>query len=395
MLRARETRVESSRFPRGGLSGIRFAVRHLRHGLLLVVLSALIVVAAAATPASAQAGADDTARFLAGLEPSPSSPLAPLARDAAWQAHARSMNQAWGELDRRQLARARVWSLANLDRPSPVMFYMFSGPDFPTAEAIFSRASTYVFAGLEPVGPLPDASALPPEALAAALGDLRDSLGNFLQYGYFITREMGADMRSGRFTGVLPVLYLALARTGASIRGVTFLSLDGRGGASEVKGKVRAGGVRIDFAGPAGTPRVLYYFSTDLSDGGLGKSGFLKFCEKLGPGDSLLKSASYLMHVGGFSKVRAFLLARSSTIVQDDSGIPLKYFDPGQWALRPFGQYLPPIDVFKQHEQPDMARLFSGAPPISFGMGYHWHASRAGILVAEKLTPPPGPARRQ
>ncbi|MGD9867883.1 MAG: hypothetical protein AB7U38_07795 [Hyphomicrobiales bacterium] len=297
------------------------------------------------------------------------------------------MHSAWGELDRRALARARVWALANLQRPSPVMFYMFSGPDFPTAEAIYSRASTYVFAGLEPVGPLPDVMAMPPQALAEGLAELRASLGNFLQYGYFITKEMGADMRSGRFTGVLPILYLGLARSGASIRDVTFLNLDGKGGAGEVGGKGRAGGVRIDFIGPGGAPKSLYYFSTDLSDGGVGKSGFLKFCEKLGQGDSLLKSASYLLHVGGFSKVRGFLLASSSTIVQDDSGIPLKYFDPGQWALRPYGQYLPPIEVFRQHNQPDMARLFAGAPSLNFGMGYHWHASRAGILVAERAGP--------
>ncbi|MEC9368542.1 MAG: hypothetical protein VX871_07595 [Pseudomonadota bacterium] len=336
---------------------------------------------------------DDTARILAGLRPAPTSPLAPMTQDPAWQSHASAMNASWAELDQRQLSRARVWSLANLGTPSPVMFYMFSGPDFPNAEALFPRATTYVFAGLEPVGPLPDVIALPPAKLPAALGELRASLGNFLQYGYFITRDMGTDMRSGSFTGVLPVLYLSLARSGMTITGVTFLNLDGKGGTAPLKsgGKARPRGVRIDFAGPAGGQRTLYYFSTDLSDGGVGKSGFLKFCEKLGGGDSLLKSASYLMHVGGFSRVRGFLLANSATLVQDDSGIPLKYFEPGRWRLRPFGQYLPPIDEFKRHEQPDMAQLFAGASPVNFGMGYHWHASRTNILVADRVTGPAPP----
>ena len=73
--------------------------------------------------------------------------------------------------------------------------------------------------------------------------------------------------------------------------------------------------------------RQLYYFSTDLSDGGVKNSGFLQFCAKLGPADSFLKSASYLLHSGGFTRVRRFLIDRSATILQDDSGIPLAYFD--------------------------------------------------------------------
>ena len=32
-------------------------------------------------------------------------------------------------------------------------------------------------------------------------------------------------------------------------------------------------------------------------------------------------------------------------IVQDDSGIPLAYFDPNKWNLRFFGVYLGPIDM--------------------------------------------------
>ena len=82
-------------------------------------------------------------------------------------------------------------------------------------------------------------------------------------------------------------------------------------------------GVRIVFAGSDGVERTLYYFSTDLSNSGVRSSGFLKFCETLAPGDSLIKSASYLLHAGNFSAVRGFLLTNSATIIQDDFGIPL------------------------------------------------------------------------
>ena len=62
----------------------------------------------------------------------------------------------------------------------------------------------------------------------------------------------------------------------------------------------------------------------------------------------------------GFATIRNFILAHSNRIVQDDSGIPLAYFDPNKWTLRLFGDYLGPIEIFKQHYQPRLQELFLG-----------------------------------
>ena len=94
------------------------------------------------------------------------------------------------------------------------------------------------------------------------------------------------------------------------------------------------------------------------------------------------------MHVGGFSRVRDFVLNHSAIIVQDDSGIPLKYLSDGSWNLYPFGQYIPPIDVFKHHVQPDMAQLFTRAQRVNFGIGYRSHPTRTTILVATRASRP-------
>ena len=85
--------------------------------------------------------------------------------------------------------------------------------------------------------------------------------------------------------------------------------------------------MKIVFSDGSGPHQTLYYFSTDLSDDGVKRSGFLAFCAKLGTADSFVKSASYLMHSGGFGTVRSFLLDHSATVLEDDSGIPLAYFD--------------------------------------------------------------------
>ena len=61
------------------------------------------------------------------------------------------------------------------------------------------------------------------------------------------------------------------------------------------------------------------------------------------------------MFENGFATIRNFILEHSNRIVQDDSGIPVAYFDPNKWNLRLFGAYLGPIDLFKQHHQPRLA----------------------------------------
>ncbi len=118
------------------------------------------------------------------------------------------------------------------------------------------------------------------------------------------------------------------------------------------------------------------------------RSGFLTFCASLGPADSLLKSASYLLHEGNFAKARAFLLDHSNTVLQDDSGIPVSYFDRGRWRLQPFGRYLGPISIFGHRYQPQLAELFRrGHPsPIDFGLGYRWRTNESNLLLAEKLS---------
>ena len=270
--------------------------------------------------------ANDTARFLAGMPPSAESPLTPLTKDPAWQHHARFLDSAFAQLEQRQLSKIRSWADANLAAPQPTMFYMFSGPDFLYANAFYSKATTYVLSALEPPGSVPDLTKLPPGGLGAALNNVEHSMGSILNFSFFITKLMKLDLRAGQVNGTLPILYVFLARSGKTIRNVSPVALDGKGAAyfaNENAGRNATHGVRIVFAGGDGEQKTLYYFSTDLSNSGVKSSGFLKFCETLAPGDSLLKSASYLLHAGNFSTVRDFILANSATIIQDDSGIPL------------------------------------------------------------------------
>ena len=355
---------------------------------IAALAAAMMLAAALPGRAADTVTANDTARFLAGMPPSAESPLTRLTKDPVWQRHARFLDSAFAQLEERQLSKIRTWADANLAAPRPTMFYMFSGPDFLYADAFYSKATTYVLSALEPPGSVPDLMKLPPGGLDPALNNVEHSMGSILNFSFFITKRMKVDLRAGQLNGTLPILYVLLARSGKTIRDVSQVALDNKGAAyfaNENPGPNATRGVRIVFAGGDGEQKTLYYFSTDLSNSGVRSSGFLKFCETLAPANSLIKSASYLLHAGNFSTVRDFILANSATIIQDDSGIPLTAYDPRKWRFFPFGRYAGPIAEFPGRYQPAYAELFRRSQPIDFGIGYRWRSYESNLLLSVKL----------
>jgi hypothetical protein len=190
-----------------------------------------------------------------------------------------------------------------------------------------------------------------------------------------------------------------MARSGKTIHDVSLVAIDKEGQLhprDEPGLKSSAKGVKIVYAGSDGEERTLYYFQTDLSNKGVANSGFLQFCQSLGGGAAFVKSASYLLHNSGFSDVREFLLKNSTAIVQDDTGIPVKYLGEAEWQLRPFGTYLSPIREFWHAQQPMLVELYKRQhpAPLNFTVGYRW-GKPSNLLLALKTNPSGWQVRQQ
>lgn len=352
---------------------------------IAAITTAFVIVAAPACAADSVAP-NDAARFLAGLPPSVASPLAPLTKDRAWLQHAAFFDRAFGQLEHRQISKIRAWSEANITSPRPTILYMFSGPDFLYADAFFPKATTYVLAALEPVGSVPDLARLR-ASTGSTLYNVERSLSSIMSFSFFITKHMKNDLNSGQVNGALPILYVFLARSGKTIHTVELVTINSEGAvrpASEKAGYNAARGVKITFAGSDGIDKTLLYFSTNVANDGFKVSGFEKFLQTLAPADSFIKSASYLLYKSEFSQVRSFLLNNSTTLVQDDSGVPLAYFDRKKWEFRPFGNYLGPISEFPGRYQNSVAALFRNSQPIDFGVGYRWRPRESNLLLAKR-----------
>jgi len=338
--------------------------------LLCIAASAEPIEVRRAIPVSPAEGAppdiNDLARFIAGIQPPAGSPLARFAATAEWNSFAVSMNLRWQAFDARRLQPIRTWRTTAMDGIHPAtVFYPFSGPDFIYAETVFPGASRYILCGLEPVGDAPSMEKIQP--LSQTLPWVEASFKTLLDAGYFVTKDMRVDLK---MQGTLPILCIMLARSGNRI-----VSLTRDANHAEIH-FISAG---------SGQPGILFYFCVNLKNDGLGKGGasFVNFIKQSQPGAAYIKADSYLLHESDFSTIRNLLLSQCPVIVQDDSGIPLRYFDVAHWNLLLFGTYAPPLDIFKQYYQADMADLYRRtlAAPLGFGTGYHWDPRTANLLI--------------
>lgn len=332
------------------------------------------------------AALDALARRLAGLV-SGDGPV--------WSRHFDQMQELWGEIERRHLTAIRAWTAKALGprvpEPGLPLFYPFGGPDFLSAFLLFPEAPTYVLVGLQPPGRLPRPDELTPEALESELERLRSGFESMVEAGYFQQTDMDADFAAERLDGVLPVLYIFLARTGHHLTALRYRVLDESGHLAAAGPGEDAGVVEIVFTSH-GEERTLIYFAQDLSDAGLAaKSDALsRYLDGIESWNVFMKAAVYLLHMDGFTTLRDLLLARSRTLLQDDSGLAHRDLDPQDWDLFYFGDYTRTLPVYREWFQEDLKAVYESkvARPLDFAIGYHSQIGEGCLILANRRNAP-------
>ncbi|MDU0370811.1 hypothetical protein ACFPAF_10430 [Hymenobacter endophyticus] len=385
-----------------------------------------------AAPAAAPAppAAPDTttthniAAFLAGLPVSKRSELGPLTAQPAWQAYAADQAKSWTTYHATRTAKIEQWAATELDSvraASPTVFYPFSGPDFLNVVTMFPTSTTYVLMGLEPIGTVPAPATLEDPRLFPAL---KASLWSVLNFSFFRTNDMAVELNSKKpdtntlskansivktaernnqrvnIGGVVPLLLLFAARTDHQVEALRYVQLTPEGQLTDADsatvqkpGLNVVPGVEVKLRSKSGQPKTVVYLSADLSDWKLGKTkeAALNYVRSLGPLTTYVKSATYLMHKSYFSKVRTLILERSNYLLQDDSGIAMKYFPPANWQLTYYGTYKRPINLFAKQYQPALTAAYTDKAnpprPLPFGTGYNWRQNDSNLLLARNRKP--------
>lgn len=349
---------------------------------------------------------NDNARFIAGLKSEEGSEFKKLENNRDWQNYAAWSNTVWSRLKEGQLKKVTTWAQKELALKNYKLFYPFSGADFLYANTIFPAADEYLMIGLEPVGKVPDIRKIPEDFWENYFLALKTSMDDILTASFFKTKDMRKDFTTQELKGTLPILMIFIARTGHKIVTVEPVEINDSGKIIDSRLEKIANhqytqmhGVRITFEKDStnnttnNSQKCVYYFSIDLSDPSLSqKPEFELLLNSYGKTVSFIKSASYLMHSTNFSVIRSLILKHSYTHVQDDSGIPLKFFyedkKNNKWQEPAFyGGYKAPIPMFKNCYQEELKNKFADSTtvkPLPFRIGYQNLAKQSNIIVVKK-----------
>ncbi|HOZ29345.1 MAG TPA: hypothetical protein PLL66_00340 [Bacteroidales bacterium] len=319
-----------------------------------------------------------------------------------WNDYKTSIDTPWQRITDERLSRMDKWTKNEVStkiNDTSLLFYPFSGPDFLNAFYLFPNANDYVLVAMEKLGTIPDLYSMTEKDLESYLDAVNFGLRDIYKRSYFITGNMDQDLRKQKVDGVLPLLYVFLNRTGHEIYefgyyrlendAISFTKIESPTNSLEVSEciwfKIKKKGDK--------KLKNLFYFYGDISDDGFVKNPvFLQYLQNLRTCNTFIKSASYLSHYETFSNIRDMVLNNSGSVLEDDTGIPFRYF-VDDWTYYLFGIYEKPISDFQStylfQKDLDEAYKTSEVKPLDFSLGYHWRSGNQNWMLYVKNSETP------
>jgi hypothetical protein len=213
---------------------------------------------------------------------------------------------------------------------------------------------------------------------------------------------MAAEMSNKSFNSTAGIIMYFLATNGYTVTDARKIAVDAKsevvpGAATDDQidwqkpPRSRVPGVEISFRKGAGKVQIVRYYMLNVIDSALAASSpnFIPYLKKEGPYAVIIKSASYLMHNDKikFTQIRAAVMGSAKFIVQDDSGVPLRYFKAGEWKLAFHGYYNGPIGLFANRMQNDLKKAFDtgSTGKLPFSYGYVYKPGQSNLMTAERI----------
>ena len=273
------------------------------------------------------------------------------------------------------------WKADSLKGPfHDTIFYPFSGPDMLNALAFFPEGKDFILFGLEIPGLVPDATKHDAAKRIAELRSMQTGLSAIIKFNFFMTNSMRVDLKNDSYGSIAGIIMFFLARSGYEVLDARNLSIDAQGTVVDtynLNNKSLVPGVEFYFR-KVGTSEVkrVRYFSLNVINEEISKHpNFSAYMSTQPQCTAIVKSASFIMHIEEcFSDIRKLVMQKSDQILQDDSGVPLRFFLKGDWDVTYFGYYDKPIPLFSNRFQEslkkNMTQYSKGKLPFSYGYDY-------------------------
>lgn len=322
---------------------------------------------------------DDVAKALAGMK-------RPEELDdcLGYMDYANSIEDQWNKLNLKALAKIPQFTKEHIlpkTKDITTLFYPCGGPDVTYAFFFFPQIDTLVLTGLEVIGKFDKVKQNINNI--STFKALQTAAHSFLDRGFFITSEMGTQLFNNDIKGCIYLILLQLSKLGFEIVSVKNISLNSDGTEIEAADD-QLNGLKIQCV-KDNKPKTVYYLRLDFGNQNKRQS-LMQFMQKF-KFATFIKSSSYRLYEDEYSEMRNFILENSQAVLQDDTGIPFRFYDK-KWTKYPFGRYTgPTLRIFEPYTQPDMIEFYNQShyTKIPFALGYGFNQKRTNLLLAVPL----------
>ncbi|MFM7726600.1 MAG: GYF domain-containing protein, partial [Flavobacteriales bacterium] len=289
--------------------------------------------------------ATDFAYLISGI--APERMQSELANNSDWVQVETAMAEEWDRVTQEKILPISEWrsEMETMKSDSGTLFYPFAGADFLYSNCFFPNADTIIMVGLEPLGTIPQNLEFNRD-FEDYVRKIKSALYTSNRSGYFMTINMGRDLRREDLNGVLPLILFYAIRQNYLVSRCEYVKMseEGKSIVSEFEG---ADGVVITLTDrDKKKVKRIEYYRTDLSnDGFTPDSPFYRYVSAVNHKMVFLKAASYLLHNSSFSNIRDAILTNTRLLLQDDSGMPFSFFTSDVWTTNLYGKYTRPIGL--------------------------------------------------
>lgn len=331
---------------------------------------------------------NELAKYLVGMRLDSTNRYQPLTKWQGWVNYQQKMWIMWDHYRKNQ-AKASDWRdsvLVNRTSDCKQLLYAFSGPDWPYAHTFFPDVDEYIMLAAEPIGKVPEINMDMTESQSNDFANaLYHTIINIWGNSFFVTAKMQQDLHNKQVDGVLPMLMMFMGRNYRNIESITVGRLCANGSIDTTQHK-QSNALRM-VVSKKGKRQTITYIRCDLSNTGLKNDTILTayLGKNVHPDRcaGYLKAASYLMHYNTFSTIRNIITSKCKFILEDDSGIKYADLQKAGFKCTLWGNYIRPIDTFKNCYQKDLAEDYDKLKqePLKFQIGY---GRRFSLIGAEK-----------
>jgi hypothetical protein len=362
---------------------------------------------------------DDLANFISGMPLAIQSNYSKSAEENFYKSYKKEMDSLWSKINANYIQNVKKWSSENLPEQTKnnAGFYPLSGADFLNLYHFSPNSKKFLMIGLETPGFISSPKEENKKELINSFNLLKLTFNQHAKQNYFSTNLMEYKFKNKLFPGVSPVLIIFLKRVGFKIDGIQRVRIQETGKLQEISEEQvndvpeALQGVRIFFHADKEeiAERELVFIKMFINENSADTNlPTGRFFDNYPRFNLVMKSAIYLMHMEKFKPFIDKILSKTDMIVEDDSGIPVKYFNDTEWNIHPFGIYRSRIPIkyvtreanmFKTDKgnlyteqrkftQTELIEIFNQkAKPLDFRYGYGGSISKANsnlILAVRK-----------